>query len=101
MLADWTPAIAADSNDVYYSYCASGDANDVYFIVGQAVGTVNEMPLVGGAVKVLASGQGTPVGPVVDADNVYWATTKSTPAMCGLCTPPPPVGQDAIFGIAK
>jgi sugar lactone lactonase YvrE len=130
-VADWTPGLAADDQNIYYSVCAfdgsgaatlsriplggdsptvlakscaSGiavDANSVYW-VSASEGTVNAVAIGGGGSKVYADKQGAPVGPAIDADNVYWGTTVVGSASCGLCGPPAPaMGANAIWSIAK
>lgn len=83
--------------------CAAGiavDADNVYWVgTGTGAGTVNEVPIGGGATKVLASGQTAPVGPALDATSVYWGTGKIT-GSCGVCPPPPP-SSNALMKIAK
>jgi hypothetical protein len=59
VLASGMPlAIAVDSTSIYWT---------------DRGGTVNKVPVDGGDVTVLASGQGVPVAIAVDAGNVYWA----------------------------
>ena len=72
------------------------DANNLYWLAG---GDVNEMPLDGGAVRVLASSQSLSAGPALDEDSVYWGTTQDT-ITCGLC-PPGPRGINAVMKVAK
>jgi hypothetical protein len=66
--------IAVDSNAVYFTDCA-----------GNGAGSVKKVPLDGGAVTVLASGQECPSGIAVDSSSVYWAD----------------VGTDAGGGVRK
>jgi hypothetical protein len=72
------------------------DANNVYWLAG---GNVNEMPLDGGTVRVLASNQSLSAGPALDEDSVYWGTSEGT-ITCGLC-PPGPTGINAVMKVAK
>ena len=72
------------------------DANNVYWLAG---GDVNEMPLGGGAVRLLASGQSPSAGPALDEGSVYWGTSEDT-VTCGVCPPHPP-GMNAVMKVAK
>jgi hypothetical protein len=72
------------------------DANNLYWLAGSKV---NEMPLDGGTVRVLASNQSLSAGPALDEDSVYWGTSEST-ITCGLC-PPGPTGINAVMKVAK
>ena len=83
------------------SACAAGlavDTENVYWTT-TSEGTINEVPIAGGTVRVLASGQSNTVGPVVDATSVYWGTGQNI-GTCGLCPPTPP-GTNAIMRVAK
>jgi hypothetical protein len=44
------------------------------FFASHSAGTINVVPIGGGAVRVLARNQATPLGVAVAADAVYWAT---------------------------
>lgn len=60
------------------------DATHVYF-ANRHAGTINKVPIAGGAVVVLATDQEKPVKLVVDGTHVYWANTEG----------------DAIYRVAK
>jgi hypothetical protein len=62
------------------------DANNVYWVTGTYSGAVCEVPIAGGAARVIASNQPVAVGPAVDDEGVYWATNET--AQCGVCGPP-------------
>jgi sugar lactone lactonase YvrE len=74
------------------------DADNVYW--ADWAGTINEVPIGGGAVKVLASNQTVSAGPALDAYSVYWGTSEDT-VTCVGCPPPANPGSNAVLKIAK
>jgi hypothetical protein len=74
------------------------DANNVYWV--DFAGTVNEIPIAGGAAKVLASNQTVSAGPALDEYSVYWGTSEGT-VTCVGCPPPPNPGSNSVMKIAK
>ena len=64
-------SVAVDGTHVYWvNYGTLGDESDSV----TTDGTVNEVPISGGAVTTLASGQNNPSSLAVDGTNVYWVT---------------------------
>ena len=119
-VADYSPPIATDENNVYFSVCpfdgttsptlyrvplgnggppvalasscATGIAVDQDDVYWAATGAIDAVPIAGGPTRVVAtSTQLISGGPVVDDENVYWGITPQE-GSCGLC-PPPPTGQ--------
>jgi len=125
--ADYSPALVADGENVYFSVCPSGgaaatlyraplaggaptalasscasgiavDGHDVYWTEGD---TVSAVPIAGGTVSVVAvSDQLISAGPAVDAASVYWAITPQL-GSCGLCPPPKPGQINAVMKAPK
>ena len=42
-----------------------------------SAGTVNKIPLHGGAITTIASGEGSPMGLTIDDSCVYWTSSDS------------------------
>jgi hypothetical protein len=121
-VADFSPALAVDDNNIYFSQTNAPeqtiakmpltggtttvlakadpmgiavDANNLYWIDGN---TVDEVPIAGGVVKVLASNQTAAAGPYLDDTSVYWGNFYSS-VSCEGC--PPPHGSNSVMKIAK
>jgi hypothetical protein len=121
-VADFSPALAVDDNNIYFSQTYAPeqtiakmsltggtmtvlakadpvgiavDANNLYWIDGN---TVDEVPIAGGAVKVLASNQTAAAGPYLDDTSVYWGNFYVS-VSCEGC--PPPHGGNSVMKIAK
>lgn len=119
-VADYSPPIAIDDNNVYFSVCpfeaatsptlyrvplgnggpptalasscASGIAVDAENVYWANKDTIDSVPIAGGATRVVAtSSQQISAGPAVDDEDVYWGITPQL-GSCGVC-PPPPSGQ--------
>jgi hypothetical protein len=103
-----TPALmriprAGGSPTVLASSCATGiavDAQNVYWIGTEDGGTLEEVPITGGPVRVLATGQFAAVGPVIDDTSIYWGTAQQT-GTCGVCPPITHPGVNAVWRLAK
>ena len=119
-VADYSPPIATDENNVYFSVCpfdgttsptlyrvplgnggppvalasscASGIAVDRENVYWTSGNDIDAVPIAGGPTRVVAtSTQLISGGPVVDDENVYWGITPQL-GSCEMC-PPPPTGQ--------
>jgi hypothetical protein len=119
-VADYSPPIAADDSNVYFSVCpfesgatptlyrvplgnggppvalasscATGIAVDANDVYWASGDIIDAVPIRGGATRVVAtSAQLISGGPVVDDANVYWGITPQL-GSCEMC-PPPPSGQ--------
>jgi sugar lactone lactonase YvrE len=86
-----TPAVLAENQ---YPNGIALDTVNVY--LANENGNVTKVPLGGGTVTVLATGQGAPIGIATDGANVYWASCKTN----GVVTKAPisggPVGRVSL-----
>jgi hypothetical protein len=73
----------------------------LYWVNAGANGTVNEMPIGGGPVTALATGQNNPVSLAVDANDVYWTNYAPTqPFPPGGTVNRVPLGGGSVTAIA-
>jgi hypothetical protein len=128
-IADWSPAIALDAENLYFSVCSGlqGAASPSLYRLPLAGGSpvalasscargiavdgtdvywtdgsrVSSVPAAGGTTRTLYSGP-SPVsgGPVLDATSVYWGVAKDE-VTCGLCSPPPAGQFNGVMRAAK
>jgi hypothetical protein len=68
------------ATDIRYPADIALDEDSVYFTSGRHSGLVQSVPLKGGAVKTITSGQLDPRGIAVDEKYVYWVTVGQLPA---------------------